>query len=162
MAPTATRLVGDLAQTSTGASGAEVQLVGLMEWSIPWKRKTVDSTTTDDQGYESALGSTASWTATAKYAYIDQDASQAAVRNAITTIQTTPLKWNFFAAPGTGRDSYTGTAIIDSMTVTAGVGKIVGFDISLKGTGPLSILPQLAAGTAPIAGSDTTEAPDEN
>lgn len=145
MAVTATRLVGDLAQTSVGATGSETQILGLMEWTIDWKRKTVDSTTTDDGAHDTALGSTDSWTAKAKYAYIDGDNSQST--NLLSALQAaaTPLKWNFFSTVATGRDSWTGTAIIDGATITSGVGKIVGLDISLKGSGPLTRVAQLAA-----------------
>lgn len=144
MPVTATRLVGDLAQTSVGASGSESQILGLMEWTIDWKRKTVDSTTTDDQAHESALGSTDSWTAKAKYAYIDGDASQQTNLLAALQAAATPLKWNFFSTVAVGRDSWTGTAIIDGATITSGVGKIVGLDISLKGSGPLTKVAQLS------------------
>lgn len=142
--PAATRLVGDLAQTSVGASGAETQILGLMEWSIDWKRKTVDSTTTDDAAHESSIGSTDSWTAKAKYAYIDQDATQSGNILAAAQNPASPLKWNFFSTVATGRDSWTGSAWIDGITITSGVGKIVGLDVSLKGTGPLTKVAQLA------------------
>lgn len=145
MAVTATRLVGDLAQTSIGATGSETQVLGLMEWTIDWKRKTVDSTTTDDAAHESNLGSTDSWTAKAKYAYIDGDTSQASNVLAALSTATAAAKWNFFGTVATGRDSWTGSAYIDGCTITAGVGKIIALDISLKGTGPLTKVAQVAA-----------------
>lgn len=144
MAITAERLVGDLAQTSVGVAGTETQILGLMEWSIDWKRKTVDSTTTDDAGHESNLGSTDSWTAKAKYAYIDGETSQAQNILAAASAPATPLKWNFFSTVELGRDAWTGSATIDGITITSGIGKIVGLDVTLKGSGPLTKAAQIA------------------
>jgi hypothetical protein len=144
MAVTATRLVGDLAQTSVGATGAETQVIGLIDWSIDWKRKTLDSTTTDDEADETNLGSTRSWTAKAKYLYIDGDASQQ--DNVLAVIQTPAgaQVWNFFPTVETGRDAWKGSAWIDSITIASGVGKVVGLDVSLKGTGRLTKVAQIA------------------
>lgn len=125
----------------------ETQIVGLMEWSIDFKRKTADATTTDDSAWESSLGSSRSWTAKAKYCYLFGDTSQESyVQSAITAAQS-PQKWNFFGSPTIGEDSYSGMAYIDGIVITAGVGKIIGTDVSLKGTGPLNILAQ----SAPVA-----------
>lgn len=150
MTVTATRLTGDLAQTSTGATGSETQVLGLMEWTIDRKKKTVDSTTTDDLADESSLESTRSWTAKAKYAYIDGDPSQAAAIFAAMGTSGGAVEWNFFHTPAVGRDAWTGKAYVDGCTITAGVGKIVAIDISLKGTGPLMRSAQLtpSAGVA--------------
>jgi hypothetical protein len=143
------KAVGDLAQVSTGATGAETDTIGLMEWSVKFKRTAVTSTTTDGNGWASKLASTAEWTATAKYAYIDGDTSQAAIRAAITTLQTTSQKYNFFNQPATGRDSWSGNAIMTGIDFTTGTGKIFGMDITLEGDGPLTLIPQLA----PTAGT---------
>lgn len=146
--PTVTKLTGDLAQTSVGASGSQTQVVGLSGWTIDWKRKTAEATTTDDATYESSLGSTASWTAKAKYVYYDGDASQKnQILAAITTPQQ-PQTWNFFTTPEAGRVAFTGQAYIDGITLDSGVGKIIGLDVSLKGTGPLTTPVELA----PITG----------
>ena len=144
---TPTKQVGDLAQVSTGVSGAEAVVVGLMEWSIKWKRKTVDSTTTDYAGYAGKLASTADWSATAKFAYIDGDVSQTAQRATINTLQTTSQRYNFFNSPSTGRDSYYGNAWLTGIDLSTGVGKIFGMDVTLEGDGPLYIAPQIAQGT---------------
>lgn len=144
MTVTATRLTGDLAQTSTGATGSETQVLGLLEWTIDRKKKTIDSTTTDDLGDETSLESTRSWTAKAKYAYIDGDTSQAAALFAALSTSSGAVQWNFFHKPELGRDAWTGKAFVDGCTLTAGVGKMVAIDISLKGTGPLTRSAQLA------------------
>jgi hypothetical protein len=142
--PAVTRLVGDLAQTSTGLTGAETQVLGLTEWSIDRKVKTVDSTTTDDGGDETALSSTRSWTAKAKYAYLDLDPSQAAqIFNGMGSAQAA-VPWNFFPTVALGRAAWRGNAFIDGYTLTSGTGKLVAVDISLKGTGPLVYTTQIA------------------
>lgn len=150
MPVTATRLVGDLAQTSVGATGSQTQVVGLLNWSIDWKRKTVDSTTTDDSAHETKLGSTDSWTAKASYLYIDGDTSQAT--NVLAALQTPAgaVEWNFFPTVATGRDSWKGSAYITGATITSGVGKTVALDVTLDGTGPLTKVAQVApsSGTA--------------
>jgi predicted secreted protein len=143
-APAATRLTGDLAQTSVGLTGTQTQTLGLQEWTIDKKAKMVDSTTTDDAGHETSLASTDSWTAKAKYAYIDSDTSQAsAIFNALSSAQAA-VQWNFFPTPLLGRGVWSGKAFVDGYTLTAGVGKLIAVDISLKGTGPLTFGVQLA------------------
>jgi hypothetical protein len=142
--PAATRLTGDLAQTSVGVSGTQTQVLGLMEWTIDKKVKTVDSTTTDDAGHETALVSTDNWTASAKYAFIDSDTTQAAnIFNACNSAQSA-LQWNFFPDAVLGRSAYTGKAYVESFKLAGGVGKIFALDVTLKGTGPLTIGTQLA------------------
>lgn len=144
MAPSATRLTGDLAQTSTGLTTAQVQVLGLMEWTIDRKLKTVDSTTTDDAGEETSLSSTRSWTASAKYAYIDTDASQGTqILNAISSAQAA-VQWNFFPDAVLGRGAWSGKAFVDSYKISGGVGKVFALDVTLKGTGPLTFGVQLA------------------
>lgn len=132
----------------------ETQVIGLSEWTIDWKRKTVDTTTTDDSTYESSLPSTASWTAKAKYMFISTDPSQRA--NILATLQApqTPVVWNFFPTIGVGLEAWQGQAYVDSISFGAGNGKVVGLDISLKGTGPLTQVVQLA----PVAVTNTVTA----
>jgi len=143
--------------TATGSgvaliADAEVQVLGLSEWTIDWKRKTVDTTTTDSATYESALPSTASWTVKSKHMFIDGDSSQATNILAALQTPTGALMWNFFPTIATGRAGFQGQAFIDGITLAAGVGKVVGLDVSLKGTGPLTQLAQ----TAPVISTTTT------
>lgn len=146
--PFATRLNGDLAQCSVGLTGAQSQVLGLQEWTIDRKFKTTECTTTDDQGDEANLTSTRSWTASAKFAYIDGDPSQAAnIINAITVGQQ-PVQWNFFPDAVQGRGAWSGLAWVDSYKLAGGVGKLFALDVTLKGSGKLNFNSQLA----PIAG----------
>lgn len=146
----ATKLTGDLAQVSVGLTGAQTQVIGLMEWSIDWKLKMVNSNTTDDQGHDSNLPSNDSWTATAKFAYIDGDTSQLA--NILAAIQTRQgaQTFNFFPTVEASRASWQGKAYISSIKISGGVGKIFGTDITLTGTGVLAQPVQLAP-TAGVA-----------
>lgn len=143
MPVTPTRLVGDLAQTSVGATASQTQVIGLMEWSIDWKRKKVEATTTDDTQITN-LPSLPEWSAKAKYAYIDGDISQENNIFASLVATQAPVEWNFFPTVGVGRDSWKGLAFIESATVTAGIGKVVAIDISLACAGPLTRVAQLA------------------
>jgi len=143
-APATTRLTGDLAQTSVGATGSQTQVLGLVDWEINRKVKSVECTTTDDAGEEFSLPSTRSWRATAKYAYLDQDPSQLAqILNAISSGQTV-LEWNFFPDAVTGRYSWKGSAYVDSFKLGGGVGKEFGLDITLVGVGVLTAVVQTA------------------
>lgn len=142
--------------TATGvtltAKTVEQQVIGLKNWSIAFKLKTADATTTDDSAWESSLPSSKSWTAKADYVYLMGDPSQIAqIRAALTQTPSVPLPWNFFADPATGDDSFQGLAYIDGIDWDAGVGKIVGQNVTLKGTGPLTILAQ----TAPVPNTAT-------
>jgi len=129
----------------------EVQVIGLSEWTIDWKRKTVDATTTDSATYESSLPSTASWTVKSKYMFIDGDPSQATYVLATIQAPQTPATWNFFPTIAVGRSAWQGQAFVDGITLGSGMGKVVGLDVSLKGTGPLTQLVQLA----PVVNSNT-------
>jgi len=128
---------------------AEVQVIGLAEWTLDWKRKTAEATTTDDSAYESSLGSTASWSAKAKYMFLVGDTSQGAAITAAITSAQAPQVWNFFPDVTVGHPAYSGYAFIDGITISAGTGKIVGLDVSLKGTGPLTVATQLASVAQP-------------
>jgi predicted secreted protein len=143
-APASTRLTGDLAQTSTGASGSQTQVLGLMEWEINRKAKTVEATTTDDAGDETSLISTRSWDATCKYAYIDQDASQLAQIFDGIGSSASAVEWNFFPDAVTGRGAWYGKAFVTGYKIGAKVGQLVQVDVTLKGTGPLTFGTQLA------------------
>jgi hypothetical protein len=125
--------------------GGQTQVIGLQDWSIAFKLKTADATTTDDSAWESSLPSSKSWTAKAKYVYLMGDPSQIAnIRATLAASPSAAVLWNFFADPVTGDDSFSGMAYVDGIDWAAGVGKIVGQDVSLKGTGPLTIIAQLA------------------
>jgi hypothetical protein len=122
----------------------ETQVLGLAEWTIDWKRKTAEATTTDNAAYESSLGSTASWSVKAKYMFLVGDTTQAAAIIAAISAPQSPQQWNFFPDVTVGHPAYKGLAYIDGITISAGVGKIVGLDVSLKGTGPLTVAVQAA------------------
>ncbi len=146
------KLLGDLAQTSVTTGSGQVQVIGLANWTIDWKRKTADSTTTDDAEYAGNTGSTKSWTVKAEYMFIDGDPSQntyivEALSNTDDGVQT----WNFFPTVELGRTAFQGKAIIDGITWASGIGKVLGMNISLTGTGPLLVLAQ----TAPVVNADT-------
>lgn len=140
------------AATATGAAvavviTAETQVIGLGDWTLDWKRKTVDATTTDDATYESSLPSTASWSIKAKYMFIVGDTSQSSNILAAITAPQTPQMWNFFPTIGVGLPVYSGYAYVDGITMAAGSGKLVSLDCSLKGTGYLNAGTQLAPAT---------------
>lgn len=143
----ATATASNVALTFT----TETQVLGLAEWTLNWKRKTADATTTDDDTYESSLGSTASWSVKAKYMFIDGDTSQAQNILATITSPQSPTTWNFFPTIGTGRAAFSGSAYVDGIDIATGMGKVVGLDVSLKGTGKLNFLTQ----AAPVANPNT-------
>jgi hypothetical protein len=137
------------AATATGTAVAlsvttETQVLGLGDWAISWKRKTVETTTTDAAVYETSLPSTASWSVKAKYMYIDGDASQALTLTSALSTPAGSQLWNFFPTIAVGRAAWQGQAFIDGIDLGAGVGKMVGLDVSLKGTGPLNQVTQIA------------------
>ena len=138
------------AATASGAATAltaagEQQVICLAEWTLDWKRKTPDATTTDDGEYESSVASTKSWSVKAKYMFCDGDPSQAGnILAFIDTTQVDYLTWNFFPTISSGRLAFQGTAIVDGITMGTGIGKVVGLDVSLKGTGPLTRMTQIA------------------
>ena len=142
--------------TATGSGVAltftgQAQVIGLNEWTLSWKRKTVDATTTDDAAYESSLGSTSSWTVKAKYMFLVGDTSQANFIIGAMQSPKAPQYWNFFPDVTQGHPAYSGYAFLDSIDISSGSGKLVGLDCSLKGTGPLTIGTQLA----PVASTNT-------
>jgi hypothetical protein len=145
--------------TAAGAAGTpltfttETQVIGLAEWTLSWKRKTADATTTDDDTYESSLGSTASWSVKAKYMFIDGDTSQSTNILATITTPQSPTTWNFFPTIGTGRAAFSGAAYVDGIDIATGMGKVVGLDVSLKGTGKLNFLTQAAPIPNPNTGT---------
>jgi len=146
------KLLGDLAQTSVTTSSGQVQVVGLANWTIDWKRKTADSTTTDDAEYAGNTGSTKSWSVKADYMFIDGDTSQNAhIMDALDNTDDGVRTWNFFPTVEQGRTAFQGGAIIDGITWASGIGKVLGMNVSLTGTGKLLVLAQ----AAPVVNANT-------
>lgn len=137
--------------SGTVISETEQQVIGLMEWTIEVKLKTPDATTTDDAAWESSLPSSKSWTAKAKYCFYDGDPSQQT--NILATINApgTVTRWNFFLDAVNSDVAFYGNAFVESISFGGGTGKIVGLDISLKGSGPLVQTTQ----TAPVPNTTT-------
>lgn len=143
--------------TATAAAAAltatvEQQVLGLSDWTIDFKLKTADSTTTDDGEWDSSLPSTKSWTVKAKFMFIDSDGSQNDQILAAISGASNAQPWNFFPTIAVGRSGFTGLAYVDGITIAAGRGKVVGLDVSLKGTGPLTPITQLT----PVSTTTTT------
>ena len=145
------KITGDLAQTTIattvgGVPGTQAKVASLGEWDITEKSKMVDATDTDSGGAETTLPSTYSWTATAKYMYLDGDPQQqTAIMDALKG-QNTPgaiaPTWVFYPTKASGRDQYTGQAWLESKKTNSGVGKLVALDITLRGIGFLARSPQ--------------------
>ncbi len=135
------------AGTVTLTAETEQQVVGLMSWDITVDLDAPDATTTDDAAWKSSLPSAKGWTATSKYCYYDGDPSQQA--NILSTINAPGqvYKWNFFFDAVNSDQAYTGNAFISSIKFGAGTGKVIGLDVTLKGSGPLTQTTQ----TAPVA-----------
>ena len=142
---TPSKITGDLAQTKIalpaagGGSATAEKIISLGEFELTEKSKMVDATDTDSGGAETTLPSTYSWSGTAKYMYVDGDPSQqTAILDAVRA-QNTPgavaPTWTFFPTTASGRDEYTGQAWIESSKSSAGVGKLIAIDVTLRGQG---------------------------
>ena len=141
-----------LSQNAT-ASGSAValtcvgqqQVICLAEWTLNWSRKTPEASTTDDATYESYLGSSKSWTVDAKFMFVDGDPSQSAnILGAVDSLTVDSSTWNFFPTIETGRLAFQGKAIVSGWKMATGIGKCVGLDVTLRGTGPLLRMTQVA------------------
>lgn len=141
------RLTGDLAQTTVGInpgitipSGA-TKVLGLTDWTLTIKVKTVDATTTDDDAWEDSLPSSTSWTVKAKYIYEMGDPSQMTniIQAVIGAGRRSSSQWNFFLDSTSGDDSFSGQAYISGLGIPVVIGKTVTLDVTLQGRGPLNL-----------------------
>jgi hypothetical protein len=140
------RLTGDLARTTVGinpgidAPGA-TQVIGLTDWTMTIKQKSIDASTTDDDAWEDWLPSMSSWTAKAKYVYEMGDTSQMTniIQATIGTGRRTSSQWNFFLDSESGDDSFSGQAFISGLGISSIIGRTVTMDVTLQGRGPLNL-----------------------
>lgn len=133
----ATATASGVSLTVTGAT----QVLGLTDWTMTIKVKTVDATTTDDDAWEDSLPSSSSWTAKAKYVYLMGDPSQMVhiIQAMIGTGRRLSSQWNFFLDSESGDDSFTGQAYISGLGISSVIGRTVTMDVSLQGRGPLNL-----------------------
>jgi len=145
------RLTGDLARTTVGINpGIDIpgatRVLGLTDWTMTIKTKSVDASTTDDDAWEDWLPSMSSWTAKAKYVYLMGDASQLTniIQAAIGDGRRTSSEWNFFLDSTSGDDSFSGQAFISGLGISSIIGRTVTMDVTLQGRGPLNLRNQAA------------------
>jgi hypothetical protein len=141
------RLTGDLAQTTVGINpgiaipGGATQVLGLTDWAITIKTKSIDGSTTDDDAWEDWLPSMSSWTAKAKFCYLMGDPSQ--MTNILQAIlgdgRRTSSEWNFFLDSESGDDSFSGQAFISGLGISSIIGRTISMDVTLQGRGPLNL-----------------------
>lgn len=113
----------------------QAQIVGLANWTIDWKRKGADSTTTDDAEYARNKGSTKSWSVKADYMFIDGDTSQNAyIMDALDNTDDGIRTWNLFPTVEQGRTAFQGGAFIDGITWASGIGKVLSVNVSSQET----------------------------
>jgi hypothetical protein len=141
------RLTGDLAQTSVGINpgiaipGGADQVIGLTDWTMTIKTKSIDGSTTDDDAWEDWLPSMSSWTAKAKFVYLMGEPSQMTniIQATIGTGRRTSSQWNFFLDSESGDDSFSGQAFISGLGISSIIGRTVTMDVTLQGRGPLNL-----------------------
>jgi hypothetical protein len=141
------RLTGDLAQTTVGINpgilvpGLATQVIGLTDWAITIKQKSIDGSTTDDDAWEDWLPSMSSWTAKAKFCYLMGDPSQLTniIQATIGTGRRTSSEWNFFLDSESGDDSFSGQAFISGLGISSIIGRTISMDVTLQGRGPLNL-----------------------
>jgi hypothetical protein len=133
----ATATAAGVTLTVVGAT----QVLGLTDWTMTFKVKTVDATTTDDDAWEDSLPSSSSWTAKAKYVYLMGDPSQMThiIQAIIGSGRRASSQWNFFLDSESGDDSFTGQAFISGLGISSVIGRTVTMDVSLQGRGPLNL-----------------------
>jgi len=141
------RLTGDFAQTTVGLNpgvtipGLATQVIGLTEWTMTIKQKSIDASTTDDDAWEDWLPSTSSWTVKAKFVYLMGDPSQLTniIQATIGEGRRTSSEWNFFLDSESGDDSFSGQAFISGLGINSIIGRTVTMDVTLQGRGPLNL-----------------------
>lgn len=142
------RLTGDLARTTVGLNpGVDIpgagatQVIGLTDWAMTIKTKSLDASTTDDDAWEDWLPSMSSWTAKAKFCYLMGEPSQMAniIQATIGTGRRTSSEWNFFLDSESGDDSFSGQAFISGLGISSIIGRTITMDVTLQGRGPLNL-----------------------
>jgi hypothetical protein len=140
------RLTGDFARTTVGINpGVDIpgstQVIGLTDWAMTIKTKSIDASTTDDDAWEDWLPSMSSWTAKAKFVYLMGDQSQMnnIIQATIGTGRRTSSEWNFFLDSESGDDSFSGQAFISGLGISSIIGRTITMDVTLQGRGPLNL-----------------------
>lgn len=116
--------------------GATYQKLGeIRDVTLSVKRDPIDVTSHDSAGKEYIPGFL-DWTGKGEALYVDGDAGQDMVFNAL--VNGTTLKFRFLPKTGVGKDKYEGTGMITSWELAGPNTDAAAVSIDIQGTGTLT------------------------
>lgn len=128
---------GRKASVKFGASTSALNQIGeASDFEVQIAHSDIDATSRDSSGWNESIAGQRSWTATAKAFYLRGDTAQKAIRNMLSTSGNTAKYWSFQPSTATGK--WVGSGWITNYKVGGSHDKPFLFDVSFKGTGPVT------------------------
>lgn len=108
----------------------------LKDVTLTVKQDAIDATSHDSAGWKEFIPGVSEWTAKAEALYIDANATQDAVFNAL--INKTILKFRLTPKTGSGLEKFEGSGIITDWELAGPNTAAAAVSISIQGTGALT------------------------
>lgn len=129
---------GFLSLSSVSSTAAVTKMGALENWTINQNRPTIEATSFDSSGYEETVPGILGYTVSATLFSYSSDAQQIKARKAISA--ATPFKVYYSLYPTTAATfKYRGAGYIQDVSLKGGTKDVVMFDLTLKGTGALTM-----------------------
>lgn len=108
----------------------------LKDVTLTVERETIDATSHDSGGWKENIAGLGSWSASAEALYVDADAGQDAVYNAL--VNGTLAKFRFLPKTGTGLEKFEGDGRIVSWELAGPNDDAAAVSIEIEGSGALT------------------------
>lgn len=130
---------GFLSWSTAGSSAATTKVGALQNWTIDVSRPPIEATSFDSSGFDENITGVMTWTVKATLFNYSTDARQKSVRKQLTASSPLPLFISLYPASTSKTFQYKGKVNIESLANKGGIKDALMFDISLKGTGALTL-----------------------
>lgn len=125
-----------LLYVSTDGGGTYNKFGEAKDITLSIKRAAVDATSHDSAGWKESILGVAEWSAKTDALYVDGDAAQDAVRNAL--VNGTALKLRLLPKTGAGLDKYEGSCMITDWELSGPNTDAAAISATFQGNGALA------------------------
>ena len=126
-----------IVKASTATGGAQTAIGELREYTLSGTHDTFDATSHDSSGERERIGGITGWTGSAEALYLDDNATQRQVFNALNG--QTKVDFSFMPIGSSSGDHWTGSGFITGHELTGPNEDAAALAIELEGTGVLAL-----------------------
>ena len=126
-----------IVKTSTAAGQSQSKIGELRDYTLTGTHDTFDATSHDSSGERERIGGITGWTGSAEALFVDDDASQRQIFNALTG--QTKVDFSFMPIGSSSGDHWTGSGFITGHELTGPNEDAAAMSIEMEGTGVLTL-----------------------